>query len=352
MALYPYARPLLFASTRYDPEQAHKAAIWALKQAQKSDVILRMLENMHRMNLSGEGVDLLGIHFPNRVGIAAGFDKNAEGIPGLQSLGLGFIEVGTVTTEPQPGNTKVRIRRFPIEEGLINSMGFPSDGYRVFKENLESVKDAIRVPLGINIGINARTLAYGAATEYAELASKLCPYGDYLTINVSSPNTPGLTRLQEPEYLESLVHGVVVADESCRRRIGKSPRPIFVKISLDLFDEAVTQVVQILVEVGASGIIIGNTRAHFRPDSLTRRDLASAKLLGGYSGPQNFDRALSLVRLVKEMKTNLVIIAVGGIDSGIRARMMIDAGADLIQIYTALIFKGLPLINECRRSLV
>jgi len=348
MALYPYLRPLLFESTRYDPEQAHKAAIWALKQAQKSDVILRMLENMHRMNLSGEGVDLLGIRFPNRVGIAAGFDKNAEGIPGLQSLGLGFIEVGTVTTAPQPGNTKVRIRRFPIEEGLINSMGFPSDGYRVFKENIESVKDAIRVPLGINIGINARTLAYDAATEYAELASKLCSYGDYLTINVSSPNTPELTRLQEPEYLESLVHGVVVADESCRRRIGKSPRPIFVKISLDLSDEAVTQVVQILVEAGARGIIIGNTRAHFRPDTLP----SGASLQGGYSGPQNFDRALSLVRLVKAMKTNLVIIAAGGIDSGVRARKIIDAGADLIQIYTALIYKGLPLINECRRSLV
>lgn len=337
--LYKNLRPALF---RIDAEHAHNLTLKALKSG--------LLPPCKPVNDPALEVQLWDLKFPNPVGLAAGFDKNAEVIGPALDMGFGFAEAGTVTPRPQTGNDKPRVFRDPPNEAVINRMGFPNEGMSVFKANLEKfLARKRRAPgiVGVNIGMNKGQTE--PAKDYAILIKMLAPMADYLTINISSPNTPGLRDLQKREPLLELLNAV--KDER-KRACGDHPPPMLVKLAPDLDEAQCEELAATIIESGIDGIVLTNTTLD-RPDYLSK-GFKDEK--GGLSGkPVREKSTATIKRFYKLTKGKLPIIGIGGISSGADAYEKIKAGASLVQLYTGLVYQGPTIaatINEDLLKLV
>ena len=329
MTLYESVlRPLLF---RLDAEDAHHVGVWGLSLAETACGVARVLRARVKPERSSLKMHVAGLDFPNPVGLGAGLDKNAEAVIGLFSLGFGSIEVGTVTPRAQPGNDKPRIFRIKEYQALINRMGFNNEGMDAMAGRLRELEWR-PAPIGVNLGKNKDTPNERAVDDYLACARKLSGLGDYVVINLSSPNTPGLRALQEPEVLAGLLRAV---------RSEVVGRPLFLKIAPDLGDEAVDAVVDVARDCGADGLICTNTTIT-RP---VKHPLSHQA--GGLSGRPLFARSTDVVRRAfRRTGGALPIVGVGGIFSGEDAWAKICAGASLLQLYTGFIYRGPALVRE------
>ena len=335
--LYAAFRPLIF---KIDPEQAHEYTLRLMKSG-------LMPPPGPAVKDKALEVTLWGHKFPNPVGLSAGFDKNAEVIGPSFNLGFGFVETGTVTPRPQEGNPKPRVFRDPKTGSIINAMGFPNKGVNVFKTNLEKFLGGSQKTvgvLGINIGMNKTQTE--PAKDYAMLINMLGPMADYLTVNISSPNTPGLRDLQKREPLLELLG---VLKEERKKACGDHPPPLLVKLAPDLDEERQQELATALLEAGVDGIVLTNTTLD-RPDVVPTH-FASQR--GGLSGDLVKDKSTAIIRsFYKLTQGKLPIIGVGGISTGSDAYEKIKAGASLVQLYTGLVFKGPSVANSINQELV
>ena len=313
--------------TRTDPERAHHVAFRAIRAARP---VLRSRA------VASYPVQAMGLTFPNVLGLAAGFDKNAVGIDALATLGFGHVEIGTVTGEPQPGNPKPRLFRLPEDRAVVNRMGFNNDGAEVVADRLEKRGRRPGPVLGVNIGKSKVVPEDQAVGDYEKSARLLAPYADYLVVNVSSPNTPGLRNLQAVEKLEPILASVrATADDVTTARL-----PLLVKIAPDLSDDDVLAVADLALTLGLDGIIATNTtisREGLATDAATVDGLGA----GGLSGGPLTGRSLEVLRLLRtKVGDELTLVGVGGISTVEDARARLDAGATLLQAYTAFIYEG------------
>jgi dihydroorotate dehydrogenase len=337
--------PLLFGLTRRDPEQAHAATIALLAAAGTSAATLRVF---HRLWGGGDhpslARELFGVRFPNPVGLAAGYDKNGTALAALAALGFGFIEVGTVTWHAQPGNPRPRIFRLPAAGALINRMGFNNDGAQAMAANLRRTLP-LPIPIGISLGKSRRTPLDEAVDDYCASFRALAPYGDFFTINISSPNTPGLRRLQEREQLDILLAALRRESHALAAEPARA-RPLLVKIAPDLSDQAIAEVLEVCATHQVDGIIATNTTRV--GEGSARPDCES----GGLSGLPLAETARHVVHFIeRETGGRLPIVGVGGIFTPDDARHMFDAGASLIQVYTGMIYEGPALVGRLKRGL-
>lgn len=287
----------------------------------------------------------MGLHFPNRVGLAAGFDKNARDIDSWGRLGFGFIEVGTVTPRPQPGTPPPNLFRLPADEALVNRLGFNNEGAAAAARRLESRR--YTGICGVNIGKNFDTPLKDSARDYASCLRTVYGVADYVTINVSSPNTPGLRELQDPDALRPLWLELASLREHLQSMHGKRV-PILVKLSPDLSDEQMAAVAHELAELRVDGVVATNTTIS-RPEPL---ESPSAVESGGLSGRPLHSRSVAVVRALRAaLGRSFPIIGVGGIVSAARGLDTCNAGADLVQIYTGLIYRGPALVGDLLESL-
>lgn len=291
------------------------------------------------------GVHLLGLDFPNRVGLAAGFDKNAADIDALGRLGFGFIEVGTVTPRPQPGNPRPNLFRLVEDEALVNRLGFNNEGAVAAVRRLEARRYG--GVCGVNIGKNFDTPLADSVQDYVSCLRTVYAVADYVTVNISSPNTPGLRGLQEPESLRPLLSELLSIREQLQSIHGKRV-PVLVKLSPDLSDEDLLEVAHELVELRVDGIVATNTTVT-RPATLRSRNAGEA---GGLSGRPLHARSVAVVRALREMTgPAFPLLGVGGIVSAEHGARTRAAGADLLQLYTGLIYRGPALIAEVLEAL-
>lgn len=335
--LYEFTRPLLFA---LDPERAHEMSLAGLDLAQCLGLVTPPPSSQRVAART-----VMGLSFPNPLGLAAGLDKNAAHIPGLASLGFGFIEVGTVTPRPQPGNPRPRLFRLPQAQALINRMGFNNGGVDSLLSNIRA--SGHRGILGINIGKNFDTPIERAVDDYLLAFRRVQGLASYVTINISSPNTQNLRQLQGAGELRALLGSLARLRDECgqaqQRRI-----PIAVKIAPDLSDAELDEIAETLVGEGMDAVIATNT-------TLSRQGVEGqlhAAEAGGLSGLPLRQRSLEVVgHLAERLRGRLPIIGVGGISDAASARAMLDAGASLIQIYSGLIYRGPGLVDEICRAL-
>lgn len=321
-------RALLF---RLDAETAHHMATFGLSRWSKVCRPLPGAKQISRHPTLEKTV--MGIRFPNPLGVAAGFDKDAHMVPGLARLGFGFVEVGTVTFHPQPGNPRPRLFRLPADQALMNRLGFNNAGAEVCAQRLarERARGRIQVPLGVNLGKSKIVPNEQAADDYRRSFEILADLADYVVINVSSPNTPGLRELQEADALRRVLDAVMTQN---RRRT--SPRPVLLKLAPDLEDDAAHEAAEVALALELSGLIISNT-------TLSRDGLAGPvpEGSGGISGRPLFARSTDMLRtLAASYRGRLVFIGVGGVFSGQDAQAKLKAGADLVQAYTGFIYGG------------
>ncbi len=344
------------ALVRVDAETAHRAGFGALRAGRP---VVRGLGRLDHKRHPGRPVHAMGIEFPRVLGLAAGFDKNAEGIDALAALGFGFVEIGTVTGEPQPGNPKPRLFRLPKDRAVVNRMGFNNDGAEAVAERLarRRVKGRTGVVVGVNIGKPKAVPeddTDAVIADYEKSTRLLAPYADYLVVNVSSPNTPGLRDLQSTERLRPLLQAVRrTADSVTSGPDAQHSRqvPLLVKIAPDLADADVLAVADLAVELGLDGIVATNT-------TISREGLASTPAeveragAGGLSGAPLRERALEVLRLLRErVGPDLTIIGVGGITTAEDARARLEAGATLLQGYTAFVYEGAGWPRRLQREL-
>ena len=339
--LYPLLRPFFFS---LDPEQAHHLSINALKLLQASQV--RPTPALSHPRLSQ---DLWGLRFPNPVGLAAGYDKNALVPRVWSSLGFGFAELGTITAKAQPGNPKPRIFRLAQDGALINRLGFNNDGAAAIAQRLPGLLSSSHprpVPLGFNIGKSKVTSLEEAVDDYLESCEKLLPFADYLVVNVSSPNTPELRKLQEPERLGELLEALLSKVRQMAHETRSQPKPLLVKIAPDLSETEIGEIAQLALSVGVSGLIATNT-------TVERPGLRSASNeTGGLSGRPLARRASEVLStLYRAVEGQLPLIGVGGIFSAEDAYERVCAGASLVQIYTGMIYAGPFLARRIVRGL-
>ena len=337
---YPLARALLF---RLDPERAHELTMESLARSQRTP-----LEWAYRNSLVEDPVTLAGLRFPNRVGLAAGLDKNARCIDGLGAMGFGFVEVGTVTPKAQPGNPKPRLFRLPQASALINRLGFNNDGLEAFVANVKrsSFRRRGRI-LGLNIGKNAATPIENATSDYLACLDGVYPHADYVTVNISSPNTSNLRSLQGDAALDALLGAIAQRRSQLARQHGRQV-PVFVKIAPDLDEAQVGVIAATLQRHGMDGVIATNTT--ISRDAV--RGLPHAEETGGLSGAPVFEASNRVIaQLRATLGSGYPIIGVGGIMSGEDAVAKMRAGADLVQVYTGLIYRGPALVGEIARAL-
>ena len=346
MSLLPYAlaRRFLFG---LDPETAHELTMASLARTQGTP--LSMAYCGTRVS---DPITLAGLTFPNRVGLAAGLDKNARCIDGLAAMGFGFVEVGTVTPKAQPGNPKPRMFRLPEANALINRLGFNNDGLDAFLANVQ--KSAVRkqgtrnsLLLGLNIGKNAATPIETAVDDYLICLDGVYPHADYVTVNISSPNTQNLRALQSDAALDALLGRIAERRETLARLHGKRV-PIFVKIAPDLDDAQLEVIAATLKRHAMDGVVATNT-------TLSRdavKGLRHAEEAGGLSGAPVLEASNRVIRQLRAaLGKSFPIIGVGGVMSGLDAVSKIRAGADVVQIYTGLIYKGPELVAEAALSI-
>ena len=331
--MYKTIRPLLF---RLDPERAHNLTISLLRLAGRLGPIRRLLRHLYSAH-SQYPVDAFGLRFPNPVGLAAGYDKDGLAWRGLSALGFGHIEVGTVTPRPQAGNPKPRLFRLPESHAVINRMGFPGRGADFVEQQLSSVSCLPSLVIGVNIGKNKDTPNEEAAQDYLSLQEKFSPLADYLVVNVSSPNTVGLRRLQARHLLEDLLSQLAAS-----RSALPTPRPVLVKLAPDLTDSELDDALSAITRTGMDGVIATNT-------TVSRIDINSpvAHQTGGLSGAPLRQRSTEMVHKIYQ-RTNgkLPIIGVGGIMSPDDFKEMLGAGASLVQIFSGLIYQGPGLVRD------
>ncbi len=298
--------------------------------------------------LPSQPVQLFGLTFPNVLGIAAGFDKDAQAAEGLALLGFGHVEVGTITPRPQAGNAKPRVFRLLEDRAIINRMGFPSKGMLVAGERLKKLAERERTYIiGASLGKQKETPLEEAAEDYAQVLEAVFPYADYLVVNISSPNTPELRELQGEKYLGGLLAALTAANERRADELGKRKRPLLVKIAPDLGDADLHTILSVVLDKGIDGIVATNT-------TITRDGLQSPKRdeTGGLSGEPLRDMSLHVINeIARQTSGRLPIIAAGGISTGDDVRARLDAGASLVQIYSALVYAGPGLAGQIIREL-
>ena len=347
MPLIPYslARPFLFG---LDPEAAHDLTLQMLARGQGTP-----LQCGWSSTPVHDPLRLAGLEFPNRVGLAAGLDKNARCIDALGAMGFGFVEVGTVTPKPQPGNPKPRMFRLPKAQALINRLGFNNDGLDAFIANVQRARcrqpgQRSAVLLGLNIGKNASTPIENATADYLSGLEGVYPHADYVAVNISSPNTQNLRALQSDAALDGLLEALAERRERLATQAGARRVPLFVKIAPDLDETQVRLIAAALKNHGMDGVIATNTT--ISRDKV--QGLLHAQETGGLSGApvrEASNRVVSLLRA--ELGKAFPIIGVGGILSAADAVEKIRAGADVVQIYTGLIYQGPALVNQAARAI-
>ncbi len=342
--MYGLLRALLF---RLDPERAHHVAVGSLARLSATSVGRRMLHAGFGARVEAPA-QVLGLTFPNRIGLAAGFDKDATAWRGFAAMGFGHVEVGTITPLGQPGNPKPRVFRLPEDRAVINRMGFPGEGMAFAAARLQGPKPPGLV-LGVNFGKNKDTPLEDAAADYLAVMNELAQYADYLVVNVSSPNTPGLRKLQTGARLEALLQALVARRDVLRAELGTGagPLPLLVKLAPDLSDADLDDALEAIDHAGIDGIIATNT-------TLDRAGLRSPakRESGGLSGAPLSERATRVVgEIYRRTGGKRPIIAVGGIMDVDDALRKIDAGAALVQIYTGLIYGGPGLVGRVARGL-
>jgi dihydroorotate dehydrogenase len=324
-----FVRPLLFS---VDAETAHHVTMRLLGRASHFDVALRLLRLFRP---TSKPTTLFGLTFPNPIGLAAGLDKNGVALPAWAALGFGFVEIGTVTAKAQPGNPKPRIFRLPKQQALINRLGFNNDGADAIAQRLRALRASGRwpaVPVGINIGKSRTTPLEQTTDDYLYSFRILRDFADYITLNISSPNTPGLRELQEPEKLSELLYAI-------GREAGTVAKPLIVKISPDLSGAELKAILAVCEETSVAGIIAANT-------TLDHSSIAPRlDQTGGLSGTPLRNKSTALVREIAARST-IPVIACGGIFDAESAREKFHAGAVLIQLYTGLVYRGPGLIRE------
>jgi dihydroorotate dehydrogenase len=346
MSLIPYAlaRPFLF---RLDPETAHEVTMNALARSQGT-----LLARAYCGGRVSDPIRLAGLTFPNRVGLAAGLDKNARCIDGLAAMGFGFVEVGTVTPKAQAGNPKPRMFRLPEAHALINRLGFNNDGLAAFIANVQKSrfrdqKGQSPLLLGLNIGKNAATPIENAVDDYLICLDGVYTHADYVTVNISSPNTKNLRALQSDEALDALLGRIAERREALASQHGKRV-PIFVKIAPDLDEAQVEVIAATLKRHAMDGVVATNT-------TLSRdavKGLRHSEEAGGLSGAPVLEASNRVIRQLRAaLGAGFPIIGVGGVMSGDDAVSKIKAGADVVQIYTGLIYQGPELVTQAAISI-
>ncbi|MDF2714954.1 MAG: hypothetical protein K0R28_1879 [Paenibacillus sp.] len=339
------AKPVLF---QMDPEKAHHVTVDGLGAASRVPGMTALLHSLWGVTSQPETtVSLCGLTFPNPVGLAAGLDKNAKAVSGFSSLGFGFMEVGTVTPRPQNGNDKPRLFRLPSDEALINRMGFNNVGTETMAAHLRQAGRQ-RIPIAVNIGKNKDTPNERAEEDYRTCIRRLYPFGDFFVVNISSPNTPGLRNLQHGTELQSLVTAVKDEMEKQSAAMKLPLKPVFVKIAPDVSGNELDYMVETLAASGVSGVIATNTT--IGRDGLSH---SNAKETGGLSGKPLTARSTEVIRSVYRLTGGkLPIIGSGGIFTPQDAYEKIRAGASLVEVYTALIYKGPGLLRELNEGLL
>jgi len=329
---YPAIRKVLF---QFDAETIHELTIKGLKSTGKSP-----LNVFYKQVVQDKPVTVMGINFPNPVGLAAGLDKNGECINAFAAMGFGFVEVGTVTPRPQPGNDKPRIFRLPTANAVINRMGFNNKGVDYLVSQVQAAN--FKGVLGINIGKNKDTPEENAKDDYLHCMRKVYDLATYITVNISSPNTPGLRSLQYGEALDDLLSALKAEQKILTEKFDKYI-PLTVKIAPDLSEDEVKSIAKSLIDNGIDGVIATNT-------TLSREGVEGLEFgteMGGLSGQPVKEKSTQVIKLLSEALDNkLPIIGVGGIASSDDANEKLQAGASLVQVYTGFIYQGPPLVKE------
>jgi dihydroorotate dehydrogenase len=330
---------------RLDPERAHRLTLGLLRRLAQMASVLRLCQRWRPIEQATLQIQVAGLHFPNPVGLAAGFDKSAIAVAAFPALGFGFVEIGTVTPRPQGGNPLPRLFRVPTDEAVINRLGFNNDGAMIVARRLKMSPRWI--PIGVNLGKNADTPLELALSDYRTGLERLFDVADYVVLNVSSPNTPGLRALQHATNLRALLSGVQDCNRDLARARQVGPRPLFVKIAPDLRPDELDDIVEVVQTCGLDGIIATNT-------TTSRESLRSTiSEPGGLSGRPLRQRSTEVIRhLYRGARGEIPIIGVGGIFSAEDAYEKICAGATLIQLYTGLIYRGPGLPHRVRVGLM
>jgi dihydroorotate dehydrogenase len=339
-------RPVMFRVSASDPEIAHHWVMNGLTLASRYPLLLKLIEVANMYKASSLERTVWGLHFPNPIGLAGGFDKNGLALPALAAFGFGFLEAGTVTRYRQLGNERPRIVRFSADSALINRMGFPNDGADEIAARLARLPKPT-IPVGWSIGKSKVTPQEEALEDYLYSLRKLNAFADFFTANVSSPNTPGLRQLQDKKPLDQLLQALVEETEHIAQQAGENiAKPVLVKISPDLTEGQVDDVIDVCLSRRVRGIIATNT-------TLAREGLQqSTAEIGGLSGRPVYARSLGIVQyLCKRLDGRLPVIGVGGIFEPDDARRMFDAGASFIQIYTGFIYEGPGIVKRMNRTL-
>jgi dihydroorotate dehydrogenase len=337
-------RPLLF---RQDAEKAHEQAVRVLDCLGHAGFLCRQMGRLNAAS-TAKPIELFGVQFPNPVGMAAGMDKEGRIWRAAPALGFGYAEIGTVTYHAQPGNEKPRLFRLPEEEAVINRMGFNNSGAEAVATRLKQygAHKKRSLPLGINLGKSKVTPLSEAASDYIGSFELLADFADYFTINVSSPNTPELRKLQGEDYLPELLREITKVNQARAKKLGTAKKPILLKIAPDLSFREIDQVLEAIDATGLDGIIATNTTIA-RPGRTSK-----LKESGGLSGRPLHSRSVDVVNYISRTTDGrLPIIGVGGIDDAASAGRMMDVGAHLIQIYTGMIYRGPFLAKSLARAL-
>ncbi|HBP42829.1 MAG: quinone-dependent dihydroorotate dehydrogenase [Vreelandella alkaliphila] len=334
--MYNFARSLLF---RLDPETSHGLALGALDTLHRVGGVQRVYGEP-----VSDPVELMGLRFSNRVGLAAGLDKNADHLDALGALGFGFVEVGTVTPKAQPGNPKPRLFRLAGHEAIINRFGFNNKGVEHLVAQVK--KRHYRGVVGINIGKNLTTSVENALDDYLLCLEAVHSVADYIAVNISSPNTPGLRTLQFGEQLDALLGPIRSRSQALDSTLGRKV-PLLVKIAPDMSEEEVALVAGSIARNALDGVIATNTTI---ARDAVKSDPQSEEA-GGLSGKPVFEASNRVIRLLRAQLPTLPIIGVGGVDSGEAAAAKIAAGADLVQLYSGLIYQGPGLVKACAEAL-
>lgn len=335
--MYSLLRPLLFS---LDAEKAHHLTLESLKLAHRAGLL-----SLYAGKPVEDPVSVFGIKFPNRVGLAAGLDKNADYIDALGALGFGFVEVGTVTPRPQPGNPQPRLFRAVAQRGIVNRMGFNNLGVEHLLKNIR--QRTYRGVLGVNIGKNATTPVDNALDDYLLCLDAVYDDCDYITVNLSSPNTPGLRDLQFGEPLKRLLDGLKKRQQQLQVQHGKYT-PLLVKIAPDLAESDINDIAQTFLQLQIDGVIATNTTI----DKSVLIGTGLENEAGGLSGAPIAEKSTAVLQyLAHRLERKIPLIGVGGIENAAQAEAKLSAGASLVQLYSGLIYRGPALVRECSTAL-